>query len=115
MEVGKKYFEELIDEMKAKKGVSQDVDLTAEDLKELASQFKAEYKEKIGEDFPDDPKKQLMGAIKAVFRSWDNPRANVLPSMTTISLIAGVLLLTYRRMAFGNMGDDMWYWCCIYS
>ena len=72
MEVGKKYFEELIDEMKAKKGVSQDVDLTAEDLKELASQFKAEYKEKIGEDFPDDPKKQLMGAIKAVFRSWEN-------------------------------------------
>ena len=80
----KKYFEELIDEMKAKKGVSQDVDLTAEDLKELASQFKAEYKEKIGEDFPDDPKEQLMGAIKAVFRSWDNPRANVYRMMNNI-------------------------------
>ena len=77
MEVGKKYFEELIDAMKAKKGVTFDVDLTADDLKELASQFKAEYKEKIGADFPDDPKEQLMGAIKAVFRSWDNPRANV--------------------------------------
>ena len=95
MEVGKKYFEELIDEMKAKKGVSQDVDLTAEDLKELASQFKAEYKEKIGEDFPDDPKKQLMGAIKAVFRSWDN-HVLMFTVVTTISLIAGVLLLTYR-------------------
>ena len=77
MEVGKKYFEELIDQMKAKRGVKQDVDLTAEDLKELANQFKAEYKSKIGSDFPDDPKEQLMGAIKAVFRSWDNPRANV--------------------------------------
>ena len=77
MEVGKKYFEELIDEMKEKKGVTQDVDLTAEDLKELANQFKAEYKDKIGEDFPTDPKVQLMGAIQAVFRSWDNPRANV--------------------------------------
>ena len=95
MEVGKKYFEELIDEMKAKKGVKQDVDLTAEDLKELASQFKAEYKEKIGEDFPDDPKKQLMGAIKAVFRSWDN-HVLMFTVVTTISLIAGVLLLTYR-------------------
>ena len=77
MEVGKKYFEELIDQMKAKRGVTQDVDLTAADLKELADQFKAEYREKIGEDFPDDPREQLMGAIKAVFRSWDNPRANV--------------------------------------
>ena len=97
MEVGKKYFEELIDEMKAKKGVSQDVDLTAEDLKELASQFKAEYKEKIGEDFPDDPKKQLMGAIKAVFRSWDNPRANVYRRDNDVNV---------QSMAFGNMGDD---------
>ena len=77
MEVGKKYFEQLIDAMKAKKGVTQDVELTADDLKELAAQFKAEYKAKIGEDFPSDPKEQLMGAIKAVFRSWDNPRANV--------------------------------------
>ena len=77
MEVGKKYFEQLIDEMKEEKGVKHDVELTAEDLKELASQFKAEYKSKIGEDFPSDPKEQLMGAIKAVFRSWDNPRANV--------------------------------------
>ena len=77
MEVGKKYFEELIDKMKVSKGVTQDVELTAEDLKELANQFKAEYKEKIGADFPTDPKVQLMEAIKAVFRSWDNPRANV--------------------------------------
>ena len=77
MEVGKKYFEQLIDAMKAKKGVTQDVELTAEDLKELAGQFKAEYKSKIGQDFPTDPKEQLLGAIKAVFRSWDNPRANV--------------------------------------
>ena len=77
MEVGKKYFEELIDKMKAEKGVTQDVDLTAEDLKELADQFKAEYRAKIGEEFPTDPKVQLMEAIKAVFRSWDNPRANV--------------------------------------
>ena len=77
MEVGKKYFEELIDKMKEEKGVTQDVDLTAEDLKELANQFKAEYKAKIGQDFPSDPKEQLMGAVKAVFRSWDNPRANV--------------------------------------
>ena len=77
MEVGKKYFEELIDKMKEDRGVTQDVDLTAEDLKELANQFKAEYKAKIGQDFPDDPKEQLMGAVKAVFRSWDNPRANV--------------------------------------
>ena len=77
MEVGKKYFEQLIDEMKEKKGVKQDIELDANDLKELANAFKAEYKEKIGADFPDDPKEQLMGAIKAVFRSWDNPRANV--------------------------------------
>ena len=78
MEVGKKYFEELIDKMKEEKGVTFDVELTADDLKELASQFKAEYKEKIGEDFPSDPKEQLMGAVKAVFRSWDNPRACLL-------------------------------------
>ena len=107
MEVGKKYFEELIDEMKAKKGVSQDVDLTAEDLKELASQFKAEYKEKIGEDFPDDPKKQLMGAIKAVFRSWDNPRANVYRRDNDIPYSWGTAV-NVQSMAFGNMGDD----CC---
>ena len=105
MEVGKKYFEELIDEMKAKKGVSQDVDLTAEDLKKLASQFKAEYKEKIGEDFPDDPKKQLMGAIKAVFRSWDNPRANVYRRDNDIPYSWGTAV-NVQSMAFGNMGDD---------
>ena len=105
MEVGKKYFEELIDEMKVKKGVSQDVDLTAEDLKELASQFKAEYKEKIGEDFPDDPKKQLMGAIKAVFRSWDNPRANVYRRDNDIPYSWGTAV-NVQSMAFGNMGDD---------
>ena len=105
MEVGKKYFEELIDEMKAKKGVSQDVDLTAEDLKELASQFKAEYKEKIGEDFPDDPKIQLMGAIKAVFRSWDNPRANVYRRDNDIPYSWGTAV-NVQSMAFGNMGDD---------
>ena len=105
MEVGKKYFEELIDEMKAKKGVSQDVDLTAEDLKELASQFKAEYKEKIGEDFPDNPKKQLMGAIKAVFRSWDNPRANVYRRDNDIPYSWGTAV-NVQSMAFGNMGDD---------
>ena len=105
MEVGKKYFEELIDEMKAKKGVSQDVDLTAEDLKELASQFKAEYKEKIGEDFPDDPKKQLMGAIKAVFRSWDNPRANIYRRDHDIPYSWGTAV-NVQSMAFGNMGDD---------
>ena len=105
MEVGKKYFEELIDEMKAKKGVSQDVDLTAEDLKELASQFKAEYKEKIGEDFPDDPKKQLMGAIKAVFRSWDNPRANVYRRDNDIPYSWGTAV-NVQSMVFGNMGDD---------
>ena len=105
MEVGKKYFEELIDEKKKKKGVSQDVDLTAEDLKELASQFKAEYKEKIGEDFPDDPKKQLMGAIKAVFRSWDNPRANVYRRDNDIPYSWGTAV-NVQSMAFGNMGDD---------
>ena len=90
MEVGKKYFEELIDKMKEKKGVKQDVELSAEDLHELAEQFKAEYKEKIGKDFPTDPKEQLVGAIKAVFRSWDNPRANVY--RTTIFRIPGVPL-----------------------
>ena len=88
MEVGKKYFEELIDEMKAAKGVTQDVDLTADDLKELANQFKAEYKAKIGEDFPTDPKVQLMGAIQAVFRSWDNPRANVYRRDNDVRIIA---------------------------
>ena len=105
MEVGKKYFEELIDEMKAKKGVSQDVDLTAEDLKELASQFKAEYKEKIGEDFPDDPKKQLMGAIKAVFRSWDNPRANVYRRDNDIPYSWGTAV-NVMPMVFGNLNNE---------
>ena len=105
MEVGKKYFEELIDEMKAKKGVKQDVDLTAEDLKELANQFKAEYKEKIGADFPADPKEQLMGAIKAVFRSWDNPRANVYRRDNDIPYSWGTAV-NVQSMAFGNMGDD---------
>ena len=105
MEVGKKYFEELIDKMKADKGVTQDVDLTAEDLKELASQFKAEYKEKIGEDFPDDPKEQLMGAVKAVFRSWDNPRANVYRRDNDIPYSWGTAV-NVQSMAFGNMGDD---------
>ena len=105
MEVGKKYFEELIDEMKAKKGVTQDVDLTAEDLKELAGQFKAEYKTKIGSDFPTDPKEQLMGAIKAVFRSWDNPRANVYRRDNDIPYSWGTAV-NVQSMAFGNMGDD---------
>ncbi|MGN0607008.1 MAG: pyruvate, phosphate dikinase [Oscillospiraceae bacterium] len=105
MEVGKKYFEELIDEMKAKKGVTQDVDLTAEDLKELASQFKAEYKAKIGTDFPTDPKEQLMGAVKAVFRSWDNPRANVYRRDNDIPYSWGTAV-NVQSMAFGNMGDD---------
>ncbi|MGN0173771.1 MAG: pyruvate, phosphate dikinase, partial [Acutalibacteraceae bacterium] len=105
MEVGKKYFEELIDEMKAKKGVKQDVELTAEDLKELASQFKAEYKSKIGEDFPSDPKEQLMGAVKAVFRSWDNPRANVYRRDNDIPYSWGTAV-NVQSMAFGNMGDD---------
>ena len=104
MEVGKKYFEELIDKMKAKKGVTQDVDLTAEDLAELASQFKAEYKSKIGEDFPTDPKEQLMGAIKAVFRSWDNPRANVYRRDNDIPYSWGTAV-NVQMMAFGNMGE----------
>ena len=105
MEVGKKYFEELIDEMKAKKGVTQDVELNADDLKELASQFKAEYKSKIGTDFPDDPKEQLIGAIKAVFRSWDNPRANVYRRDNDIPFSWGTAV-NVQSMAFGNMGDD---------
>ena len=105
MEVGKKYFEELIDKMKADRGVQQDVELTADDLKELASQFKAEYKAKIGEDFPDDPKEQLMGAIKAVFRSWDNPRANVYRRDNDIPYSWGTAV-NVQSMAFGNMGDD---------
>ena len=104
MEVGKKYFEELIDEMKAKKGVKQDVELNAEDLKELANQFKAEYKSKIGSDFPTDPKEQLMGAIKAVFRSWDNPRANVYRRDNDIPYSWGTAV-NVQSMAFGNMGD----------
>ncbi len=105
MEVGKKYFEQLIDEMKEKKGVTYDVDLTAEDLKELAGQFKAEYKAKIGQDFPDDPKEQLMGAVKAVFRSWDNPRANVYRRDNDIPYSWGTAV-NVQAMAFGNMGDD---------
>ena len=105
MEVGKKYFEELIDQMKAKRGVTQDVELTAEDLKELAGQFKAEYKSKIGQDFPTDPKEQLMGAIKAVFRSWDNPRANVYRRDNDIPYSWGTAV-NVQSMAFGNMGDD---------
>ncbi len=104
MEVGKKYFEQLIDEMKEKKGVTQDVELTAEDLQELASQFKAEYKSKIGEDFPTDPKEQLMGAIKAVFRSWDNPRANVYRRDNDIPYSWGTAV-NVQMMAFGNMGE----------
>ncbi len=105
MEVGKKYFEELIDEMKEKKGVKQDVELTAEDLKELAYQFKAEYKNKIGSDFPSDPKEQLMGAVKAVFRSWDNPRANVYRRDNDIPYSWGTAV-NVQAMAFGNMGED---------
>ena len=105
MEVGKKYFEQLIDEMKEKKGVKLDVELDADDLKELARQFKAEYKSKIGEDFPDDPKEQLMGAIKAVFRSWDNPRANVYRRDNDIPYSWGTAV-NVQAMAFGNMGDD---------
>ena len=105
MEVGKKYFEQLIDEMKEKKGVTQDVELTAEDLKELAGQFKAEYKSKIGQDFPSDPKEQLLGAIKAVFRSWDNPRANVYRRDNDIPYSWGTAV-NVQSMAFGNMGDD---------
>ncbi len=105
MEVGKKYFEQLIDKMKADRGVTQDVELTADDLKELAEQFKAEYKSKIGEDFPTDPKEQLMGAIKAVFRSWDNPRANVYRRDNDIPYSWGTAV-NVQMMAFGNMGDD---------
>ena len=105
MEVGKKYFEQLIDAMKEKKGVTQDVDLTAEDLQELAGQFKAEYKAKLGVDFPSDPKEQLMGAIKAVFRSWDNPRANVYRRDNDIPYSWGTAV-NVQSMAFGNMGDD---------
>ncbi len=105
MEVGKKYFEQLIDEMKEKKGVKQDVELNADDLKELANQFKAEYKAKIGTDFPSDPKEQLMGAIMAVFRSWDNPRANVYRRDNDIPYSWGTAV-NVQSMAFGNMGDD---------
>ncbi|MBQ7838599.1 MAG: pyruvate, phosphate dikinase [Clostridia bacterium] len=105
MEVGKKYFEELIDEMKEAKGVTQDVDLTAEDLKTLAGQFKAEYKNKIGSDFPTDPKEQLMGAVEAVFRSWDNPRANVYRRDNDIPYSWGTAV-NVQMMAFGNMGDN---------
>ncbi len=105
MEVGKKYFEQLIDKMKEEKGVKQDVELSADDLKELASQFKAEYKAKIGADFPTDPKEQLMGAVKAVFRSWDNPRANVYRRDNDIPYSWGTAV-NVQSMAFGNMGDD---------
>ena len=105
MEVGKKYFEQLIDEMKESRGVTQDVELTADDLKELAGQFKAEYKSKIGRDFPSDPKEQLMGAVEAVFRSWDNPRANVYRRDNDIPYSWGTAV-NVQMMAFGNMGDD---------
>ncbi len=105
MEVGKKYFEQLIDEMKEAKGVQNDIDLTAEDLKTLAEQFKAEYKSKIGKDFPSDPKEQLMGAVEAVFRSWDNPRANVYRRDNDIPYSWGTAV-NVQMMAFGNMGDD---------
>ncbi|MCI9428305.1 MAG: pyruvate, phosphate dikinase [Eubacterium sp.] len=105
MEVGKKYFEELIDKKKTEKGIESDLDLTAEDLKDLAGQFKAEYKEKIGQDFPDSPKEQLMGAVKAVFRSWDNPRANVYRRDNDIPYSWGTAV-NVQSMAFGNMGDD---------
>ena len=105
MEVGKKYFEQLIDKMKAEKGVKNDIDLNADDLKKLAEQFKAEYKSKIGQDFPADPKEQLMGAIKAVFRSWDNPRANVYRRDNDIPYSWGTAV-NVQMMAFGNMGDD---------
>ena len=104
MEVGKKYFEKLIDEMKAKKGVTYDVELTADDLKELANQFKAEYKNQLGKDFPDDPKEQLFEAIKAVFRSWDNPRANIYRMDHDIPYSWGTAV-NVQMMAFGNMGD----------
>ena len=105
MEVGKKYFEELIDKMKEEKGVTQDIELSADDLKELAREFKEEYKSKIGKDFPSDPKEQLMGAIKAVFRSWDNPRANVYRRDNDIPYSWGTAV-NVQSMAFGNMGDD---------
>ena len=105
MEVGKKYFEQLIDEMKEARGVTLDVDLTAEDLKELAAQFKAEYKGKIGTDVPSDPKEQLMGAVKAVFRSWNNPRAIIYRRMNDIPGSWGTAV-NVQSMAFGNMGDD---------
>ena len=105
MEVGKKYFEELIDKMKEDRGVTQDVELTADDLKELAGQFKAEYKSKIGKDFPSDPKEQLMGAVEAVFRSWDNPRANVYRRDNDIPYSWGTAV-NVQMMAFGNMGDN---------
>ena len=105
MEVGKKYFEELIDKMKEEKGVKLDVELTADDLKELANQFKAEYKAKIGADFPTDPKEQLIGAVKAVFRSWDNPRANVYRRDNDIPYSWGTAV-NVQMMAFGNMGDN---------
>ena len=105
MEVGKKYFEELIDKMKEEKGVKQDIELTAEDLKVLANQFKAEYKSKLGTDFPSDPKEQLIGAIKAVFRSWDNPRANVYRRDNDIPYSWGTAV-NVQAMAFGNMGDN---------
>jgi len=105
MEVGKKYFEELIDKMKEEKGVKQDVELSADDLKKLAGQFKEEYKGKIGKDFPDDPREQLMGAVKAVFRSWDNPRANVYRRDNDIPYSWGTAV-NVQAMAFGNMGDD---------
>ncbi len=105
MEVGKKYFEQLIDEMKEEKGVTQDIELTAEDLKALAAAFKAEYKNKIGKDFPSDPKEQLMGAVEAVFRSWDNPRANVYRRDNDIPYSWGTAV-NVQMMAFGNMGDD---------
>ena len=105
MEVGKKYFEELIDKMKEEKGVTLDVELTAEDLKDLANQFKAEYKAKIGKDFPSDPKEQLMGAVKAVFRSWDNPRAHVYRRDNDIPYSWGTAV-NVQSMAFGNMGED---------
>ena len=105
MEVGKKYFEELIDKMKEEKGVTLDVELSADDLKELANQFKAEYKSKIGTDFPSDPKEQLMGAVKAVFRSWDNPRANYYRMQNEIPYSWGTAV-NVQAMAFGNMGED---------
>ncbi len=104
MEVGKKYFEKLIDKMKEEKGVEYDVDLTAEDLKDLANQFKAEYKNQLGKDFPDDPKEQLFEAIKAVFRSWDNPRANIYRMDHDIPYSWGTAV-NVQMMAFGNMGE----------